>query len=197
MNVVIFNTQCKMDVRAIQKYSSLSITCCVSLTWKEMDAACYNPKCMVLFSNPKWMLVCIPGWRGIFLSQHVYEHAKYIWMPIWMVDWDQPKVCLIAKNSLCLSFWWRQRSCPGGRWSGWSCTCWCFSTSSTTTTASPGIPASTLLVSSRGSVDVTNSYANKGPCPQLGFAVAWLFQVRFWRGSTFAIPRVLQISCDV
>jgi hypothetical protein len=44
MNVAIFNTQCKMDVRVIQKYSSLSITCCVSLTWKEMDAGLLQSK---------------------------------------------------------------------------------------------------------------------------------------------------------
>jgi hypothetical protein len=67
MHVAISNVRCKMDVWTMQKYSSLSIICRVSLTWGEMDAGLLQSKMHDSLSyNPKWMLVCMPGWRGIF-----------------------------------------------------------------------------------------------------------------------------------
>jgi hypothetical protein len=92
MHVVISNARCKIDVWAIQKYSSLSITCCMSLTWEEMDVGLLQSKMHSSLSfYLKLILVCMLSWREVFLPQHTYEHAKYIWMPIWMVDWAQPK----------------------------------------------------------------------------------------------------------
>jgi hypothetical protein len=78
MHVVIFNVPCKMDVRAMQKYSSLYIICRVSLTWREMDAGLLQSKMHGSLSfNPKWMLVCMPECRGIFCpNMYIYEHAK-------------------------------------------------------------------------------------------------------------------------